>query len=338
MSSSLFERYPRATLWALLLLFCMGMLTVFELLGRHLWGLGNPVVYDMNPLYGYRPLPDQNLTRSGGTLLHFNNFGLRAENDWSSDPRHKVLFLGDSVTYGGSYISNLELFSHLSVAEALPNHEAGNAGVNGWGVLNILGLVQDAHFLPAQTVVTLLPEGDFLRGFNRIAGQPFWPRKPKLALEEIWYFLLYTLNLKKFNHPAHALTDLEKQQVTVQATMALKILDALLKARGIEHLIYITPSRPQALAQEEKDPLVLTALEQAQLDVHYLLDNMQEIPLGDRASLYVDNIHLSQAGHQVWGHWIALDLKKKKPFLPSSNDRHNQALENPLIDYTPHAF
>ncbi len=310
MSSSLFERYPRATLWALLLFFCMALVTVFEILGRNLWGLGNPVIYDMNPLYGYRPLPDQHLKRSGGTMLDFNNLGLRAENDWAGEPDHKVLFLGDSVTYGGSYISNRQLFSHLSVTEALPTYEAGNAGVNGWGVLNVLGLVRDAHFLPAHTVVTLLPEGDFLRGFNRIAGQPFWPRKPKFALEEIWYFLLYTLNLQKFNNPTHVLTGPETQQVIRQAAMALKNLDDLLKAQGIRHLIYITPSRSQALEQEEKDAFVLTALEQANISAHYLLDNLKQLPLADRAQLYVDNIHLSQAGHQVWGHWIAEDLKK----------------------------
>jgi lysophospholipase L1-like esterase len=310
MSTSVFERYPRATLWIVLSLLFLAMVAAFETAGRVLWGLGNPVIYDMNPLYGYRPLPDQHLKRSSGAIMHFNNLGLRAAHDWLDDATHKVLFLGDSVTYGGSYISNDQLFSHLSVAEALPTYEAGNAGVNGWGVLNVLGLVRDAHFLPADTVITVLPEGDFLRGFNRIAGQPFWSRKPHSALEEIWYFLLYTLNLKKFNNPAHTITELERQQVIEQAASALKNLDELLNSKGIRHLIYITPSRPQALAQEEKDTLVLAALDQVQLHVHYLLDNIEQIPLNDRAQLYVDNIHLSQAGHRVWGHWIAQDLAK----------------------------
>src|SRR5690606_34750321 len=108
-------------------------------------GLGNPVIYDSSPVYGYRPLPNREYVRFGGSTIKFNNLGLRTNTDWDETKANKILFLGDSVTYGGSYIDNNELFSQLTVdlinQSNKSDYMSGNAGVNGWGVENFYGLV-----------------------------------------------------------------------------------------------------------------------------------------------------------------------------------------------------
>ena len=109
------------------------MIITSEIILQKFLGLGKPVIYDSNPIYGYRPLPDRDYKRFWGKTISFNNLSLRSEVDWDNNIQNKILFLGDSVTYGGSYISNLELFSYLSVKELKNYFISGNAGVNAWG-------------------------------------------------------------------------------------------------------------------------------------------------------------------------------------------------------------
>ena len=44
-------------------------------------------------------------------MVTINNAGLRSLNSWNNN-RKKIVFLGDSVTYGGSYIDDRDIFSH----------------------------------------------------------------------------------------------------------------------------------------------------------------------------------------------------------------------------------
>ncbi len=300
---TLFERHPKKTLTGLFFLL-FGLLVIgLEWIGSTFFGLGNPTLYQSHPIFGYRPIPHQNLTRFQGATLTFNNLGLRAETDWDERPEGKLLFLGDSVTYGGSYISNAELFSAL-VGQAL-HKTSGNAGVNAWGVNNVQALVQQTAFLPAQYYVSTFPEIDFSRGLNRFGGLPFWSRKPRWALEELYYYYLYRLINSKYEHPALPLTLEQNQAVIQQAVDQLRTLNDFLKAQGLVHLIFITPTQAQALKQAPCDPFLRSALEKAGLEPHYLADYIHpEIPAERIRSWYVDEVHLSKAGHQQWAQWM----------------------------------
>ena len=48
-------------------------------------GLGDPVRYDSNILYGYAPKPNQKKKRIKGSLVSINNVGLRSLNSWTMD-------------------------------------------------------------------------------------------------------------------------------------------------------------------------------------------------------------------------------------------------------------
>src|SRR5438045_366672 len=97
-----FERHSRVVGAALALVATGAALIVIEIALRTVFGLGNPILYDSNALYGYRPLPNQTLSRRFGAPIHVNNLGLRCDEDWSGPADERVLFLGDSVTYGGN--------------------------------------------------------------------------------------------------------------------------------------------------------------------------------------------------------------------------------------------
>jgi len=311
MKKNVFEKYPKLTIAWVLVVFSIAGIVGLEYTARALFGLGKPVIYSSHPVYGYRPIPNQSVSRRQYDKVIINNLGLRALQNWDiKNTHHKVLFLGDSVTYGGSYVSNEQLFSTLAVLP-FTGYESGNAGVNGWGVNNVFALVKEMHFLPADIYVSVFPEGDFYRGLNRIGGQPFWTRQPHFALEELFHYFIYKIQLRQM--PATTFYQLslsEKNHIANLAVQNLKSLDDYLKSQGKTHLIYISPSRSEALNLQPIDTALKHLLTDSQLKVTYLKDRLDNMPPAVIQEYFHDEIHLSIAGHKQWAKMIEPDLKQ----------------------------
>jgi len=304
-----FERHSKKTVLILTVLIIFIFVGMSELVLQKFMGLGNPVLYDSSPIYGYRPLPNKEYRRFGGAKIKFNNLALRTESDWDDKRENKILFLGDSITYGGSYIDNSELFSSLVVKD-FNGYESGNAGVNGWGVENIHGLVVESNFLPAQIYVTTLPEGDFYRGLTRLQGLPFFNNPPRLAFEELWLFFCCSQNNKRYR-PWQDFSD-EKQTILVveKAVNKLRQMDMYLKEKGFEHLIFITPSLNQALEKKDESTLIQKMLLKHSLKFIPIKDELKKYDFSDNQiiSFYNDNIHLTKEGHKIWSEIIRYKL------------------------------
>ncbi len=312
-----FERHPIKTILGCLSVILVLALIALELFLRLTMGLGNPVLYDSSPLYGYRPLPNQRMKRFHGSEIRINNLGVRADVDWDDRRERKILFLGDSVTYGGSYIGNAELFSTLAVA-GLDGYLSGNAGVNGWGIENVHGLVVETDFTPAEIYVSVFPEGDFYRGLTRIQGLPYFNRKPRFALEEVVLFYMYRVNLRRYLGWSTAAPKRDREAVAERAVLRLKEIDAHLKAKGLRHLILITPNRGQVFHGQGKDPLVGRMLEKHGLKALYIVDRLKSVELGGEAEIFHDGVHLEKQGHRVWANVIGEELRK---ILGDGHDR-----------------
>jgi hypothetical protein len=309
---TVFERCPKTTLFALILLMSVIVIAGLEWSAKTFFGLGKVVLYDTHPLYGYRPQPNQTVARTPNVVVKTNNLGLRAQQDW--DPlqkQNKVLFLGDSVTYGGSYIANDHLFSYCAVS-ALPGWESGNAGVNGWGVSNVYAFVKTERFLPATVYVSVFPEGDFYRGINRIGGQPFWTISPKFALEELLQYGIYQFTLKKQSATrVFDNTSSDAYAIVESAVQDLKALDEYITSKGYTHLIYITPTREQMVSHTPNDVVVKSLLNKHGLPVVYIRDKLPQQNEKLAQTWFHDNIHLSNEGHQQWAQIISQDLVKE---------------------------
>ena len=308
---SLFERNRKKAILIITLLVISILVGITELLLQKIMGLGNPVLYDSSPIYGYRPLPNKEYSRFYGATIKFNNLALRAENDWDLQKENKILFLGDSITYGGSYIDNSKLFSYLAVND-FDGFESGNAGVNGWGIENTYGLIVESNFLPAEIYVTTLPEGDFYRGLTRLQGLPFFNKSPKLALQELWLFFCCNQNNKRYR-PWQDFSD-EKQTTLVveKAVKKLRQMDTFLKGKGFEHLIFITPSLNQVLKKNDKPTLVQKMLSKDNLKFVLIKDELNKHNFSNEKikSFYHDKTHLTKEGHQVWAEIIKAELTK----------------------------
>lgn len=105
---SFFEHHSRVATAIIVTTIIILSLALFEVTLRVVFGLGEPVLYRSSPLFGYRLQPNQ-LVHRRGAEIRVNNLALRADSDWDFNIENKILFLGNSVTYGGTTISNHEL-------------------------------------------------------------------------------------------------------------------------------------------------------------------------------------------------------------------------------------
>lgn len=271
-------------------------------------GLGNPILFDSNPLYGYRPSPDQKTTRFMRTAIKINNLGLRADEDWDENKNDKILFLGDSVTYGGSF-DNRDLFSTIAVS-GLNNFKGGNSGVNAWGIENIYGLIVESNFRPAIIYITTVPEGDFYRGLTRMQGYPYYNVSPKYALMELWYYFCFLQNNKRYINWQYFANDAETKYIMEKAINKLKEMDKLLKENGYTHLIFISPTKSQVYGEASKDHLIQYLLNRYDLNPIYILDRLNQEDLAQKGKIFHDGVHLEKPGHQIWGRIIGAEIQK----------------------------
>ena len=306
-----FERHPKLTLAAVVGVISLAILILAELGLRIMYGLGDPVLYQSSPLYGYRLQPNQLVHRFHGAEIRVNNLGLRADRDWDTTRTNKILFLGNSVTYGGSYIGTTELFSHLAV-QGLEGYLGGNAGVNGWGVENIHALVVDDDFTPASIYVSVLQEMDFYRGLSKLSGKPFWSTKPVFALQELLYHFYLNQFEKMYEGHDQFVTGRENEKAVERGVRQLKEMDDYLKSRGYVHVIYMSTNIHELVEGQPVDSLVYGLLKKYGIQFISIRSRPEaaSLPVEKQRELFYDWNHLSTAGHEVWASIIKDDLRK----------------------------
>lgn len=315
-NNNFFEKNKTITIITIITIVVISLIIIIicsDIILHRLLGLGRPVLYDSNPIYGYRPYPNKEYSRFWGSKIAFNNLSLRAESNWDDSKFNKVLFLGDSVTYGGSYIDNYELFSYLSVKMLKNNFISGNAGVNGWGVENVYGLIVETNFTPAKIYVSVFPECDFYRGLVRLQGLPFFNLSPNYAVKELWYYFCYMQNNKRYLNWQELSNEKTKQLVVEKAIRKLKQMDNFLHEHGYKHFIFISPTMNQVLKKMAKDKLVKTIISQHQLKCYYIVDDINlNLKLTNEkiVECYHDSIHLSKKGHRIWSKIISTRLRQ----------------------------
>jgi len=131
---------------------------VLEFAARAL-GAGDPILYYNASEGGMRPLPDQRITRGQDKYVTVDSNGFRsAATDTSA---MKILYLGDSVTWGGTKIDDSDTFAartSLLIGEELGKTVYSmNAAVNGHSLMNQSDIYFDNDIAP-DLVVWLFPD------------------------------------------------------------------------------------------------------------------------------------------------------------------------------------
>ena len=183
----------------LMLMGVSGALAAAELALRAM-GLGDPIIYHTNTAYRYAPRPDQRVKRRRGAWVSINESGYRSTESWKKPAAFKVLWLGDSVTWGGTYIDDRETFAELSCdrIEEETSLEAvcGNGGVNAYGVDNMVSRLRyDRAGDSANVIVVVAGWYDFFRAKSNLSGNPWITSPPPGPVRALWDLSVYQTSL-----------------------------------------------------------------------------------------------------------------------------------------------
>lgn len=276
--------------------------------GLRVLGLGRPVLYDNRLAYGFRPLPDQTLRRLGNATVRINALGLRGPDVAPARPADttRLLFLGDSVTYGGSYVDDEEILSSVAAAEmrraGFPKVEALNAGVNAWGPANILGLVEATGGFDSNVWIVIAVDDDFRRETTRIGEVPYFNVAPRTALEEVLVLGAYRL-LASYKLPKPAAD--ERQLAETNLGHYRSVAEAG-RQRGASVLLVWHPDANGLRGGQQRNRAALLSMTGEQgvpsLDL--------ATAYGDGDGIYVDGLHLSAAGHRIAGQAMGRELAR----------------------------
>ena len=279
------------------------LITSVEIILRYL-GLGTPLIYEKSYQFGYVPSPNQKLIRFNNKKITIDDNGFRGS-IVTNNPKNKIYFLGDSVTYGGSYIDDDELFSNKfcnKINQYLKkDFSCYNGGVNAYGLENIIkryeSIKKDKE---TYVIITLIP-GNFSRNFVQIESLPYFTKKHTHFLKattELSAFYLDIARAKlRFDEKKFSLDQKLDDYLEKKIINDLKKLQSLQK---IDHNLIIIFFPPKQFVLEndsnkfhkfffqnitsEKNSYNLTKF-------FKLYENIN--------NLYYDEIHLNSKGHQV---------------------------------------
>lgn len=169
---------------------------VFVELGLRFVGLGDPVIYRTNIAYRYAPRPNQSVQRLRGERVTINESGYRSTESWTKPGAFKVLWIGDSVTWGGRYIDDRDTFAESS-CEAIKDATGleavcGNAGVNAYGVDNMTSRLRyDRAGDDANAVIAVIGWWNLGRAQQNIGGNLWLQQDPPGWFPALWEFAAY---------------------------------------------------------------------------------------------------------------------------------------------------
>lgn len=292
------------------------------------------VVYTADPRAGYYPSPNQRLDRYGGRV-HTNGLGMRAP-DYpigKPDGKFRILMLGDSTLWGGSYVDQDQLYARIldrkldelaggDVVEVL------NMGVNGWGPFHESGFVEAFGAFEADLVLVCLPHDDVDRDRYTLMSLPYFAegKAPRFALEEVmmhtmwryrrgripldgaWRARQRDLGIEEYDRLAGLLKDGARRGEHAGPPPRTKL-------GGAEVFFEILPSRGVGLGGKpdyDVEPEVvarLTKLLSARgVPVHYPAGLFAG--KGKTEDLYHDECHLHWQGHALYADYLFEQITK----------------------------
>lgn len=320
---------PRTRLlfWSILLLAVVAPVVLVEGWLRF-QGLGRPVLYYTNASFRYAPVPDQRVRRRRGASVTIDAFGFRGIEDWGADADYRVLFVGNSVTWSGTFIDDTESFPHLT-CEALERRRSarftcGNAGVNAYGTDNMAARLRAEAPRDADAIVVTLIADDAIRGLVDINALPFFTRPPPGPLPAITEVVAFGM----FHLARRLRFDASARDPSDQVLVARHSLEALFEvlreaeAAGTHVLLVFSPVEEQAvggpgegaagegLAREGQAREDLTREVRAAMAGSGLpfLDMTTTVQGYAGRDLYYDGVHLEVGGHRLYAEAIASAL------------------------------
>lgn len=272
-------------------------------------GLGNPLLYRPDSLVGYRLAPNQKEKRRNNATVTVNSEGFRIDPSSTASGNKSIVFVGDSVTYGGSYIDDKDLFSSIFCRDYLDS-ACFNSGINSWGTLNMARFVKYFDLYSTQKVdrfiLVVLP-GDETRNLRSLGGTPYWTSKPVFpsAINEIISYLTWRYFYRSLRSGVPSQPEASPKIKSAQLKESWKDLFRYIGQSEARVDLAITPPKrwfenPNAYHDEisyyESIIKNYANLYPSSKSCHIY----QPLKAEYSTEWYVDGVHLSESGHRSW--------------------------------------
>ena len=275
---------------------------VCELVLRVCLGFCDALLYQSSDKYEYVSQPNQNRKRFGNHLL-VNSFSQRSEEPDSTKVR--VLGLGDSILFGGSWID------HDSLATTLFSKETGmqmlNISCHSWGPNNSAAYLKEQGEFGAQAMVLVCSSHDavdkmtFVPVVGVLRGYP--KKQYKLAIYELFdrylipYFKSITLIKQHKKTDSGVVNNVKEQQAIKKSPDFVSGFDELKQIADsleIPMYVYLHAERYEIENKQFSDlgQRIILWADSANVP---LIDGIKE---GENIELYHDMIHFNNRGQR----------------------------------------
>ncbi len=281
-------------------LIVVGLVASVECVLRLAFGLGNPVLVKSDAACEYILKPDQHVFRFFAHVDTDRN-GMRSDELLPSRrPRAlRLLFVGDSITYGTSRVDQHRIFTELLHRDlpAIVHQpvEVLNASAGGWALDNELSFVRSRGLFQSNVVLLILNDEDLTQ--PRATMDDSMPvKQPATAIGELCARLIFPWLFHAHGKAENPSSD---DEVIIRSNLAdLDAFRALVAEHHAELRLVYVPFRKniptgsakaaaafQAWAATNQAPFLDLTSEEASR-------SREEITLGDGA-------HLSARGHEI---------------------------------------
>lgn len=274
-----------------------------ELLLRFGLGLGNPILIQADQACSYIVKPDQDVVRFFAHA-QINHEGMRsAEIPQARDPNAlRVMFVGDSMTYGTSRVDQKSLFTEI-IHRRLPDvvHrpvEVLNASASAWAPDNEWAYVQSRGTFNSDWVVLVLNSGDLTQSRATMAdvGDDLPSKRPATAWQELYTRFIGPRLFHRAPKTDAGIGARPNAESVVRGNLAdLEQLYAFVRHSGGQLMIVYLPARGDIPRQSAPSQSILKDWS-ARHDVK-LLDLTSVEAAHPSSQITLDGVHLNRYGH-----------------------------------------
>jgi hypothetical protein len=285
-------------------------LLLLEILLRSIIGLGSPVLYVADPDFGYFPKENQHLHRFF-VDIETNSFGMRSRfvPEAKTDGEYRILFVGDSVPFGTTYVGQKDIF-----VERIATHFDGlhtkpisvmNASSPGWAPSNELGFLKSRGTYHADMVVLVYNTKDLVQPFVPYIESPLVPLKnPATAVGELWsrYVLPRLFPARAVVDPGSIGADGQPSQEGESRVLeTIEMTRQYVVSQGAIFVILFSPAVTADVRryQSEWSRALLQLKSWAARQGVPVLDMTDMMAAHQPEEIYFDGIHLRAAGNRI---------------------------------------
>jgi hypothetical protein len=302
------SRRTRLVFWMMLAALLLAPAAGAEIYLRSL-GLGDPILFYTNDTYRYAPQPNQRQSRWRGAEVTIDSKGLRGVEDWTTRADVKILFVGDSVTWAGTYIGDKDTFAH-GVCERLEqttgrSFVCGNAGVNQYGTDNMAARIRARGINDESILVVTLISHDTLRGLAGPEGFFHATERPPPPFRAVWEAGSYVAwRTAQYFRGHESIKDPGIPDRSLDNLFA-----AIRETQRPDRKVLIVHSPLENELNAPPNALTLRVRSRLAGSGFDILDLYPDMAAANAKDFYYDGVHLDVAGHRLYADRIAARLQ-----------------------------